>query len=556
MYTAHFGLRATPFSITPDPQYLYLSDRHREALAHLVYGVNEGSGFVVLTGEVGTGKTTLCRCLMEQLPDTIDVALLLNPRLNSRELLATIFDELRVAYDTAYTLKDFIDILNTYLLTAHAVGRRTVLILDEAQSLSTEVLEEVRLLTNLETSRQKLLQIILVGQPELNTILKKQNLRQLSQRVTARYHLLPLSAKDTYAYINHRLAVSGASAPLFQKAAMRKIYRYSGGVPRLINVICDRALLGGYVNNRNSIDTAIVRKAVLEVQGENIHHLTSTTSIIGVLVVILGIVVGIWAYSPSFDFLNNLLPSLEKVFEEEKENEEISESVTTTSENNVLVEVEASEAAAQSDETAPDLLDVLQNTDVVTDIESAFATLFQQWQLNYSDLKGTTACERASKKGLACLHRTGTWEDIRRFNRPAVIELMTRNGKQYHTVITGLHGETVTLDFSGKTFEFPLHEVNNYWLGQFLLLWQPPSLPIIMLKAGMTSKDVIWVRQLLAIHEKQETIQTSLSTRFDSALKTRVIAFQRDFGLKPDGIVGEQTFLMLSTLSKEQPSLR
>jgi len=550
MYTAHFGLQATPFSITPDPQYLYLSDRHREALAHLVYGVNEGSGFVVLTGEVGTGKTTLCRCLMEQLPDTIDVALLLNPRLNSRELLATIFDELRVAYDTAYTLKDFIDILNTYLLTAHAVGRRTVLILDEAQSLSTEVLEEVRLLTNLETSRQKLLQIILVGQPELNTILKKQNLRQLSQRVTARYHLLPLSAKDTYAYINHRLAVSGASAPLFQKAAMRKIYRYSGGVPRLINVICDRALLGGYVNNRNSIDTAIVRKAVLEVQGENIHRLPSITSIIATLVIVLCVFLGLWMYSPSF--LNKLIPSFEQVFERE----EIPTPVTTVPDNNVLVEVEASETTDKSEEITPNLLDVLQDTDIVSDIESAFATLFQQWQLNYQELMGTTACERASKKGLACLHRTGSWEDIRRFNHPAVIELMTSDGKQYHGVITQLIDETVTLDFSGKTFEFPLHEVNDYWLGQFLLLWQPPSLPIIMLKAGMTSKDVIWVRQLLAIHEKQDPASVSLSTRFDSALKTRVIAFQRDFGLKPDGIVGEQTLLMLSTLSKVQPLLQ
>jgi len=555
MYTAHFGLRATPFSITPDPQYLYLSDRHREALAHLVYGVNEGSGFVVLTGEVGTGKTTLCRCLMEQLPDTIDVALLLNPRLNSRELLATIFDELRVAYDTAYTLKDFIDILNTYLLTAHAVGRRTVLILDEAQSLSTEVLEEVRLLTNLETARQKLLQIILVGQPELNTILKKQNLRQLSQRVTARYHLLPLSAKDTFAYINHRLAVSGASIPLFQKAAMRKVYRYSGGVPRLINVICDRALLGGYVNNRNSIDTAIVRKAVLEVQGEKINFFPLTSLIIGGLVGILFVFVGLWIYSPSFDFLNKFLPSFEKVFEKAQE-PEIPTSVAIETDTNALVEVKASETPAQPEKAPPNLLEILQDTDIISDIESAFATLFQQWQLNYSDLKGVTACERASEKDLACLHRTGSWEDIRRFNRPAVIELMTRDGKQYHAVITKLEGETVTLDFSGQTFEFPLHEINNYWLGQFLLLWQPPSLPIVSLKAGMTSKDVIWVRKLLNIHEKVENASSSLSSRFDSALKKRIIAFQSDYGLKTDGIVGEQTLLILSTLSAESPSLR
>jgi len=550
MYTAHFGLRATPFSITPDPQYLYLSDRHREALAHLVYGVNEGSGFVVLTGEVGTGKTTLCRCLIEQLPDTVDVALLLNPRLNSRELLATIFDELRVAYDTAYTLKDFIDILNTYLLTAHAVGRRTVLILDEAQSLSTEVLEEVRLLTNLETARQKLLQIILVGQPELNNLLKKQNLRQLAQRVTARYHLLPLSAKDTYAYINHRLAVSGASAPLFQKPAMRKIYHYSGGVPRLINVICDRALLGGYVNNRTSIDTPIVKKAVLEVQGENIHYSPSMTFVLGTLLAILFIFIGLWVYTPSLD-------NVKKWFHSPSEHtQEISAPVPTVPENPVVQKAQASESEEKSVQAAPTLLDILQNSDIASDMEVSFLTLFSKWQLNYGELTGTTACERASQKGLACLHRTGSWEDLRRLNRPAVIELMSSEGKQYHTVITKLSGETATLDFSGKTFDFPLHEINNYWLGQFLLLWQPPSLPIVLLKSGMTSKDVIWVRNLLNIHEKTESNPDNLSSRFDYALKNRVTEFQRHYGLKPDGIVGEQTLLMLSTLSKEQPSLR
>ncbi|EDN69078.1 Peptidoglycan-binding domain 1 [Beggiatoa sp. PS] len=299
MYTAHFGLNAAPFSITPDPHYLYLSVRHREALAHLLYGVNEGPGFVLLTGEVGTGKTTLCRSLIEQLPENVDVALLLNPRVTSVELLATLFDELRISYTTNFTLKDFIDQLNSYLLTAHAVDRRTVLILDEAQNLSTDVLEQVRLLTNLETSAQKLLQIILVGQPELNQLLKRNNLRQLAQRITARYHLLPLSLKDTQAYINHRLAISGAKSPLFTEAATRRVYRYSSGVPRLINIICDRALLGGYVNNENPIDTHIVRKAVQEVRGESLSRSFSVGWLVSGLAMIV-LVAGLiwWWYSP------------------------------------------------------------------------------------------------------------------------------------------------------------------------------------------------------------------------------------------------------------------
>ena len=268
MYLSHFGLRELPFSITPDPRFLYMSARHREALAHLVYGVGEHGGFVQLTGEVGTGKTSVCRCLLEQLPSNVDLALVLNPRLSPVELLATVCDELRIAYPNGTgSSKELVDRLHRHLLEAHTGRRRTVLIVDEAQNLSPEVLEEVRLLTNLETAREKLLQVILIGQPELTAILDQPKLRQLAQRVTARYHLEPLSRPETLAYVRHRLAVAGRGRPAFTEPALRTLHRRSRGIPRLINAIADRALLGAYTQERPQVDAATVRRAAAEVLG-------------------------------------------------------------------------------------------------------------------------------------------------------------------------------------------------------------------------------------------------------------------------------------------------
>ncbi len=269
MYWEYFGFEENPFSISPDPRYLYMSKRHQEALAHLLFGVREGGGFVLLSGEVGTGKTTICRCLIEELPDTVELAFVLNPRLDETELLATICDELHVAYDRENpTLKELVDQLNNHLLDAHAQGRQPVLMIDEAQNLSPAVLEQVRLLTNLETTTRKLLQIVLVGQPELNDVLARKSLRQLDQRITARYHLEPLSQRETEAYVKHRLAVAGATQSIFAAGALREIYRQSGGVPRLINTLCDRCLLGAYAEDQRRVDTALVRQAASEVLGK------------------------------------------------------------------------------------------------------------------------------------------------------------------------------------------------------------------------------------------------------------------------------------------------
>jgi len=266
MYLEHFGLTSQPFTIAPNPRFVYLSPQHREALAHLLYGVQVGGGFVVMTGEVGTGKTTLCRCLMEQLPEDVDIALIFNPRLSARELLASICDELRIAQPGPLaSIRVLIDRLNHHLLEAHARGRRTVVLIDEAQNLKRDVLEQVRLLTNLETNESKLLQIMLVGQPELRDVLKEERMRQLAQRITARFHLEPLSFDNTRHYVQHRLSVSGARAPIFSSAAIARVHCYSKGIPRLINLICDRALLGAYSQGRIDVSPAIVNKAAREI---------------------------------------------------------------------------------------------------------------------------------------------------------------------------------------------------------------------------------------------------------------------------------------------------
>ncbi len=268
MYKDYFGFKEDPFSIAPDPQFLYMSERHREALAHLIYGMKADSGFVLLTGEVGTGKTTVCRCLLGQIPENSEIAFILNPKLSAIELLATICDELGIPYPVDKTsAKVLVDLINRFLLDAHAKGKKTVLIIDEAQNLSIDVLEHIRLLTNLETDKNKLLQVIMLGQPELNHMLSRPELRQLAQRVTARYHLEPLAKEELLSYLQHRLAVAGVERALFSKTAVNKLYKLTDGIPRLINLLCDRALLGAYVKGQSCVGPDLLKEAATEVFG-------------------------------------------------------------------------------------------------------------------------------------------------------------------------------------------------------------------------------------------------------------------------------------------------
>lgn len=264
MYLGYFGLSEKPFSIAPNPEYLFLSERHKEALAHLQYGLGDTGGFVLLTGEVGTGKTTITRTLLNSLPDNTQVAFILNPTLSALELLASICDELNIEVERDASLKQLTDAIKAKLLCNHESGGHTMLIIDEAQHLAPEVLEQLRLLTNLETDHKKLLQIVLVGQPELQQLLQRTELRQLAQRITARYHLLPLTQTQVYEYIQHRLNKAGCERGLFDAGAVGLMFELTAGVPRLINLLADRCLLGAFSQHKTVVDKDIVKQAAKE----------------------------------------------------------------------------------------------------------------------------------------------------------------------------------------------------------------------------------------------------------------------------------------------------
>ncbi|TWX68450.1 AAA family ATPase [Colwellia sp. C1TZA3] len=300
MYTSYFGLEEKPFSIAPNPDYLFMSDRHREALNHLTYGLGDTGGFVLLTGEVGTGKTTLSRHLMENLPENTQAAFILNPTLSSQELLATLCDELKIRYrKTGATLKTLTDKIQQKLLKNHSDDTNTLLIIDEAQHLQPEVLEQLRLLTNLETNTKKLLQVILIGQPELQQLLQRRDLRQLAQRITARYHLLPLNKQEVEQYLKHRLSVAKCFRNIFDKSAVNAIHKTCKGIPRLMNLLAERSLINAYNSNNAVVNRKIVLQAAYDALGDEFQvkpWWQNTWAKVGALVTTLSLVlaVGVW----------------------------------------------------------------------------------------------------------------------------------------------------------------------------------------------------------------------------------------------------------------------
>jgi|UPI000316BA5D general secretion pathway protein A len=524
MYTRFFRLTDAPFSIAPNPRFLYPSARHREALAHLIYGIKEeGGGFVALTGEVGTGKTTLCRCLIEQLPENVDVALILNPRLDALELLAAVCDELHIGYPQAgASLKLLVDSLNEYLLTAHAKGRRTVLVIDEAQNLSFDVLEQIRLLTNLETSEHKLLQIILIGQPELTRLLEQKRLRQLAQRITARYHLTPLTRAETIDYIQHRLSVSGCPAPLFTRPALAAVHRLSGGIPRLINIICDRALLGAYAQGKFQADRTTVRRAAREVLPRNLHPRFLRRLLLGVAVVALsGAGIVLIGRTPG----GNTASSAQEA-----------PATAPTAPPRAAPET-VLPAAATGRARFEDLL-----KSKGRDESAAFDRLFALWRIEAGAGK---PCATAERQGLRCLSEDSGWPGLRPLNHPAVLEFALPGGEKRYGTLTGIAGDLATVEFGGEPATLPLTENLPFWEGRFTLLWRPPAANVTVLRPGESSPAVKWLRQHFPAKKRPADPQ-----RFDEALKAQVAAFQKQHGLIVDGTVGPHTFIRLLNETK------
>ncbi len=535
MYTAHFGLEANPFALTPDPAYLYLSPYHQEALAHLLYGMEEEGGFILLTGEVGTGKTMLVRTLMEQQHEHADIALCLNPRLTEQELVAVICDELQIDYPhQGCTLKTLIDALNKHLLATHAQGRRTVLIVDEAQNLSHEVLEQVRLLTNLETHRCKLLRVILVGQPELQRLLASPELRQVAQRITARYHLMPLNREQTAAYIAHRLQVAGGGSELFTTGAMKAVYRLTGGVPRLINIICDRALLGAYGGGLKQVNRKLLRKAAREVLPQPVQQrrfqfrLALELLALGALAVVLAQLYlpgGLFTTPPLPAWVASYLPARPAV---------------STAATTAPVAPTPTPVAAPPDKLAA-LFD--------NKADDPVARLLALWGVGTRIPAGQSPCQYAQSLSLRCLSGRADWQELRRYNRPAVLQLKSPQGDKRQILLKSLTGETATLEVAGQPLEIPLPQLQSWWTGDYLMFWRPQT-SLAFIGPGSSGEPVIWLRRRLALAEGQEPpAEQDISTVFDPALAERVRNFQRAHDLQADGVVGQRTMALLDNLA-------
>ena len=548
MYTDFFGLHEKPFSITPDPRYLFMSERHGEALAHLVYGVTESGGFIQLTGEVGTGKTTLVRTLLlNRMPDNADVAVVLNPQLSVLEFLATICEELHIdVLHNKGSIKAQTDALNQHLLRAHAAGRRTILVVDEAQNLSPAVLEQVRLLTNLETAKQKLLQIILIGQPELRELLARTDLRQLAQRITGRYHLEPLSISETARYIEHRLKVAGALGEVFDAGAKKEVYRLSQGVPRIINVICDRALLGAYSLESRRVNRRLIRRAAAEVSGELerspwFRPLATAAGVIGLAV----IAASIWSVAERQQEATNAAAET-IVAEAAVVPPQPAAEAEPEADSDIETEAPRPEPQPQP-EPEPTLVEQLELAGELTTTAYALATLFDAWGLEYRS-GATSGCAQASAAGLACFYQRGSWSGLRQMDRPAILTLTDNAGNNHEVVLTAIHGATAELSIGGVRTTHPVQSISEIWFGQYMLLWRPAGGSVVSLGPGTSGADVSWLRASLASISPDYASANPDSDEYDAELEQIVRAFQRDHRLNVDGLAGQQTQIIINSL--------
>ena len=576
MYVQYFGLKHEPFSIAPDPRYLFMSERHREALAHLLYGVKGGGGgFVLLTGEIGAGKTTVCRCLLEQIPKRCNVAYIFNPKLTALELLKTVCEEFHVPVDAhepghVFTAKDYLDPFNKFLIETHAVGLNNVLIIDEAQNLSADVLEQLRLLTNLETNERKLLQIVLIGQPELRSMLRRPELEQVAQRVIARFHLDALSEDETAQYLRHRLAVAGlTSAMPFSQRAMQEIHHAARGVPRRINLVADRALLGAYAESVPRVDKRIVQKAAVEVFGaerraerlDALRHPSPWALGLGGVaagLMLAGLAVWLWPHDGAAPAPSATAPAA-------------SAATAGAAPAASSIAAAASGPPAKATSAAPGLASDGNGTAAVASaaapVAAASAPLFltaadidargawrseveawrelaPQWgiALPASATEPCTAVQRAQWR---CFRTaSGGLPLVRQLDRPGFITLRDGSGRPAQALLLGLSPRAATLRIGRDTVEVTLVSLANLWQGDFATFWRAPEGYSTILVGGARGPAVDALAAQLATLRGEPA--PTVPVLYDSALAARVIAFQTTQGLAADGRAGPTTFMQLA----------
>jgi general secretion pathway protein A len=577
MYFAFFGLKREPFSIAPDPRYLYMSERHREALAHLLYGVNGGGGFVLLSGEIGAGKTTVCRCFLEQIPKRCNVAYIFNPKLTVLELLGSVCHEfgIPVATPQAATIKDYLALINEYLLKTHAVGQNNVLIIDEAQMLSSELLEQLRLLTNLETNERKLLQILLIGQPELRDMLAQPELEQLAQRVIARFHLGALSAVETRHYIHHRLAVAGLKmANPFDERAVVRIYQLTRGVPRRINLLCDRSLLGAYATGQNQVSLALVNKAAQEVFGDDVHASVLPTVLApllqasqakrpnwlglaasaGVSLLVALSVLGAWMAWSAFKTAS-AKPAVAASAAASSARVAVGRVVDGSA-----VAGSASSAVVASTPAKATTAELLASLNAQPHTENdAWRELALAWKVSLPSQ--VEPCAAAARSSLSCFRNIGTsLALIRLLERPGILVLRpvdaVATDAPLHAILLGLTPQTATLRLGNTTQTVALSTLNTLWRGEFLTLWQTPPAYKPQVVDSSAGEMANWVSQQLA--QFQDPNQpTDARIAGAEAWRVKVATFQRSQGLKADGLAGPTTLMQLNRAAGiDEPRLR
>ncbi|OIP99586.1 MAG: hypothetical protein AUK35_06880 [Zetaproteobacteria bacterium CG2_30_46_52] len=564
MYNAYFGFSEKPFTIAPNPRYLLMSERHQEALAHMLYGLQGEGGVMVLTGEVGTGKTTICRRLLERVPDKTNIAYIINPKLTSLELLASICDEMHISYPAQHSIKDLTDLLNDYLLAQHAAGRHTVVIIDEAQNLDPSVLEQLRLLTNLETNDKKLLQIMLLGQPELAELLQRQELRQLAQRITARYHLTPLSKSESHAYINHRLSVAGLDKQsIFSPTIINLLYKHTHGVPRLMNLIADRALLGTYSCEQKTVSKKILKQAVLEVCGH--HSKPQGASMLWVYATSLLLISAglIWMnLQTSTSKVTNVHTTIteplpvtitqqpEPALRQDIEADPMAAIIAETLPEEVAVEaVVAEEVVAEevvSQKAQPEMLS-LPNIPSTPEQDIAFESIFAAWGITYDAARDGAACAFASTHQLRCLRQRGDIAQMRSLNRPAVLTLSDAQGQTTFASITALSGTTAKILAAGDTAQVSLAQLVLQSHNDFTILWRAPMGYQGPVRPGHEGKLVQLLAEKISAAEHLQWIGAPRLT-YDAGLKDQVKSFQRGQGLNPDGVAGPITWIHINSL--------
>ena len=552
MYAAYFGLGQEPFSIAPDPRYLFMSERHREALAHLLYGLGAGGGFVLLSGEIGTGKTTVCRLFLEQIPANCNVAYIFNPKLTVIELLQSVCEEFHIAVprrDQQPTVKDYLDPLNEFLLQAHAAGRNNVLIIDEAQNLSAEVLEQLRLLTNLETSERKLLQIILIGQPELRSMLARPELEQLAQRVIARYHLDAMTAQETTQYIQHRLEVAGLTRPLpFEKSALQRAHHLARGVPRRVNLLCDRALLGAFASGRATVDRSTMERAAIEVFGPTQRtpsRWRRSAAALG-----LGVAAGAalyagavrWAEEDSASRLAARSTPARTAAVPAKP-VTVAAAIPPASQPLVLAAAVPAAAAPVPPASAPPPA-------LLRDPNEAWRELAKAWKV---DAGTGEPCKALEKEQVHCFSRNLSLAVIRELGRPGILTLDADTGAPRYALLTALTHDRATLRAGGSEQTVTLAALAARWQGGFATLWRAP--PGYTGRPAPDAQTVDWMAAHLAT--ANGVPPPPGPHKFDGTLKTQLRNFQLAQGLAADGQPGPMTFMQLNRAAGvDEPRLR